>query len=208
MYLFKDCSDIPIFNFDVVYRTNDFRYLVVGWDGYEEIKVPKGANERWQDIRNEWIELLDNNTIAYYYQLVLECVYLQTRYNVVKQLLQIVWNREEWDEESERIYVGALAEWKYKWNPKEDKATEIERLLKQLKRSENKISLKLDELEKLKEEHDMDGEASTLEKQAVTLEQITGKNNIDIKTTSAKKWIEITKLAESINEQRRKANGK
>tara|TARA_R100000544_G_scaffold37228_1_gene28141 strand:- start:8808 stop:9434 length:627 start_codon:yes stop_codon:yes gene_type:complete len=208
MHLYKDCSDLSIKKFDIIYKTNDFRYLIVGWDGYEEIEVPKGANERWQDIRNEWIDLLDNNVIAYYYQLVLESVYLQTRYNVVKQLLNMIWMRDEFDEEAEKIYVGALAEWKYKWNPKQNKTKEMERLLKQLKRSENKIELKLDELEKLKKENDITDDVSSLEKQAVALEQITGKNNIDTETTSVMKWVEITKLSESINEQRRKANGK
>ncbi len=208
MHLYKDCSDLSIKKFDIIYKTNDFRYLIVGWDGYEEIEVPKGANERWQDIRNEWIDLLDNNVIAYYYQLVLESVYLQTRYNVVKQLLNMIWMRDEFDEEAEKIYVGALAEWKYKWNPKQNKTKEMERLLKQLKRSENKIELKLDELEKLKKENDITDDVSSLEKQAVALEQITGKNNIDTETTSVRKWVEITKLSESINEQRRKANGK
>ena len=157
---------------------------------------------------SEWIDLLDNNVIAYYYQLVLESVYLQTRYNVVKQLLNMIWMRDEFDEEAEKIYVGALAEWKYKWNPKQNKTKEMERLLKQLKRSENKIELKLDELEKLKKENDITDDVSSLEKQAVALEQITGKNNIDTETTSVRKWVEITKLSESINEQRRKANGK
>jgi len=208
MHLYKDCSDLSIKKFDIIYKTNDFRYLIVGWDGYEEIEVPKGANERWQDIRNEWIDLLDNNVIGYYYQLVLESVYLQTRYNVVKQLLNMIWIRDEFDEEAEKIYVGALAEWNYKWNPKQNKTKEMERLLKQLKRSENKIELKLDELEKLKKENDITDDVSSLEKQAVALEQITGKNNIDTETTSVRKWIEITKLSESINEQRRKANGK
>ena len=208
MHLYKDCSDLSIKKFDIIYKTNDFRYLIVEWDGYEEIEVPKDANERWQDIRNEWIDLLDNNVIGYYYQLVLESVYLQTRYNVVKQLLNMIWMRDEFDEEAEKIYVGALAEWNYKWNPKQNKTKEMERLLKQLKRSENKIELKLDELEKLKKENDITDDVSSLEKQAVALEQITGKNNIDTETTSVRKWVEITKLSESINEQRRKANGK
>ena len=46
MHLYKDCSDLSIKKFDIIYKTNDFRYLIVGWDGYEEIEVPKGANER------------------------------------------------------------------------------------------------------------------------------------------------------------------
>jgi len=209
MHLYKNCGDLPIFNFDVVYRTNDFKYLVVDYNGYDDIVVPKDANERWEAIKNEWVKLLDDATTAYYYQLVLEIVYLQTRYNIVKQLLKIVWDREDMDDDSMKIYIGALKEWRYFWNEKATKANEVDRLLKQLKRSQNKITLKLDELEKMREDNNMDDEdASTLDKQAVTLEQITGKNNIDTRTTSVSKWVEISKLAESINEQRRKSNGK
>jgi len=209
MHLYKSCNDLPIWNFDVIYRTNDFKYLVVDYNGYDDIDIPKGANERWDAIKNEWVELLDDATTAYYYQLVLEVVYLQTRYNVVKQLLKIMWDREDMDEESMKIYLGALKEWRYFYNEKATRVVEIDRLLKQLKRSQNKITIKLDELAKMKEEYHLDdGDTSTLDKQAVTLEQITGKNNIDTRTTSVSKWVEISKLAESINEQRRKSNGK
>lgn len=207
MYLYKDCSDIPILNFDIVYRTNDYKYLVVGYDGYEDIKVPKGANERWQEIRNEWIDLMDNNVIAHYHNLVLECIYLETRYNVVEFLLRNIFQRDM-SEETLKTYTDMLKEWKYVWNHKADRLTEIERLLRKLKGSKNKISLKLHELKTLKEENELSGEATSLEKQAVILEEITGRNNIDIKTTSVKKWIEISKRATEINEQRRKKNGK
>jgi hypothetical protein len=207
MYLYKDCSDIPIWNFDIIYKTNDFKYLVVGYDGYGEIKVPKGANERWQEIKNEWVKLLDDNTIAYYHQLLLECIYLETRYNVVEMLLKMIFQREM-DDETFAKYKESLKEWKYIWNDKNNKYVELKRLLKQHKASKNKIDLKIDELKKIKEENNFDGEGTSLEKQAVILEQITGKNNIDVKTTTVKKWIEISKLATEINEQRRKANGK
>lgn len=207
MHLYNNCGDLPILNFDVIYKTNDFRWLVVEYNGYDDIKVPKEANERWEEIKKEWIVLLDDNTIAYYHQLVLEVIYLQTRYNVVKELLQIIWEREEMTDESMEIYIKALGEWKYKWNSKNTKIKEIGRLLRQLRGSENKISLKLDELENIRKENEFEADVNTLEKQAVVLEQITGKNNIDITTTSVRKWVEISKLANQLNEQRRKANG-
>lgn len=205
--LYKDCGDISISNFDIIYKTNDFRYLVVGYDGYEDVEVPKEANERWQEIKKEWMGLIDNNTVAYYHQLILETIYLQTRYSVVKELLRSMFDRDM-DEETMDMYINSLLEWKYRWNKKNTKLKEIERLLKQWKASENKISLRIDELEKLQEEHGLDSEANSLEKQAVILEHITGKNNIDTKTTSVRKWIEISKLATEINEQRIKSNGK
>jgi len=207
MNLYKDCGDLPIRNFDIIYKTNDFNYLVVEFDGYNEVAIPKGANERWQEIKKEWVELIDDNTIAYYHQLISEVVYLQTRYDVSGMLLKEIFERTM-HEETLEVYINALKEWKYIWNRKASKLVEIKRLLQQRKASENKLNLKLDELKDLQKENENDDDATTLEKQAVILEQITGKNNIDINTTSVRKWLEINKLATEINEQRRKANGK
>ena len=151
--------------------------------------------------------MIDDNTIAYYHQLISEVVYLQTRYDVSGMLLKEIFERTM-HEETLEVYINALKEWKYIWNRKASKLVEIKRLLQQRKASENKLNLKLDELKDLQKENENDDDATTLEKQAVILEQITGKNNIDINTTSVRKWLEINKLATEINEQRRKSNGK
>ena len=207
MHLYKSCGDIPIKNFDIISKTNDYRYLVVGYNGYDEIKVPKGANERWQAIKNEWIELIDDNEMAYYYQLVSDVVYLQTRYNIVKKLLEQMFVREM-DNETLEMYIEALAEWRYKWNRKianstNGKLKEIKRLLNQHKASENKINLKVSELEDLKQKYSLDDSPTTLEKQVVSVEYVTGLK-IDTNKDSALKWLEAVKLAEQINEQKRK----
>lgn len=203
-YLFKSCSDIPIFNFNEVYKSNDFNYLVVGYEGYKDIKVPEGAEERWRAIKEEWIDLIDNNEISYYYQLILEVTYLQTRYEVSKILMYQIYSRSM-DEETLDKYILSLAEWDYFYDKSKDKLDEIQRLMNQHKSSKNKLCIKKDELEKMSNSNEED--KNSLEKQAVVLEQITGKNNIDIKTTSVKKWVEIQKLASEITEQRRKRNG-
>ena len=209
-YLYKDCGDLSIFNFDMIYKTNDYKYLVVGYDGYSEITIPKGANERWAEIKAEWINLLDDSTVAYYYQLILECIYLETRYKVSEVLLREIFTRSM-DEETMDTYIEALSVWNYNWNRKNSRTKEIQRLLNQRKGSENKMNLKLDELKKMKEENgydDDDTDKSSLDKQAVVLEQVTGRDIIDTKITSVRKWVEISKSANAINEQRARANGK
>lgn len=203
MYLYRDCGTLPIWNFNQINLKNDFRWLVVGWNGYEDIKVPKDANEVWQDIKNEWVKLLDDNTIAYYYELILELTYLQTRAGLVQQYLYQIATRDM-DKETMDKYIELLKGWRFKWNVKNSKKVELERMMNQLKATQNTINLKLDELEQMKKENNFDEAPSSLEKQAVILEQITGKNNIDVMTTSVAKWIEISKLATRINEQRRR----
>lgn len=206
--LYKSCSDLPIRRFDIIYKTQDLKYLCLDYDGYEEIKVPIEAEQRWKDIFDEWVELCDDNTISYYYQLILEVTYLETRYYVVKEMLWQIYKRfpNAMSEETLDMYIKELAKWKYIYNKENDTLDEISRLLDQHNASKNKLGIKKDELERMRNENDYE-DAHTLEAQAVILEQITGKNNIDIDTTSVLKWLEIGKLATSINEQRRK-NGK
>lgn len=207
MHLYKDCSDIPLYNFDIIYRTNDLKFLVVGWNGYDEIKVPKGANERWTQIKNEWVKLLGNTTTAYYYQLVLETVYLQTRREAVNIILQRIFVREDMQGATLDTYAEMLAIWDYKWRKGATKENNILRLQKQLKQSENKINLKLDELEVMKKEHGDDGETVSLERQVLVIERSTN-IKIDPKKDSIKTWVEVCKMHEEIQSQREKANGK
>lgn len=207
LHCYRDCSEIPIYNFNRAKTTGDLRYIIIGWDGRSDVKLPKEANENWNDIKNEWIELLDDNTISYYYDLILEVIYLQTRYNLVSEYIKQIATRDM-DMETMEKYVELLAGWRYKYNRKNLKRVEIERLMQQLKSSQNKIGLKLDEIEKLKKDNGYDEAPQSLEKQAVILEQITGKNSIDVMTTSVKKWLEIGKMANDINEQRRRNGSK
>jgi len=208
-HLYKGCSDLPIYNFDIIYRTQDFRYLVVGYDGYSDIKETKGASERWSEIFDEWVKASDDNTIMYYYQLILEVMYLETRYYVSKEMLGQIWTRypESMSEKSLDLYIDELAKWKYHYNKKNNVVDEVARLLDQRKASENKLNLKKSELEVLSGDEDVEN-LNTLEKQAVILEQITGKNNIDIFSTSVLKWLEICKLANKINQERKRSYGK
>lgn len=207
MYLYKDCSDLPIWNFNIIKQTNDLRYLVVGYNGYDDIKVPKGANERWHEIRKEWIELIDDSEVAYYFNLVMDLMYLQTRYNVVKKILHNMFVRDDMEGETLDLYIGMLKEWRYKWDKRSSKLSNIKKLLKQLKVSQNKISVKLSELEELKSKYGNTEDSVSLEKQRIIINQSTG-FNIDLKKDSVKTWVEACKLHQDIVEQRRKANGK
>jgi hypothetical protein len=206
-YLYKDCSDLPIYNFDVIYRTQDYRYLVKGYDGYEGIEIPKEAEQRWKDIFDEWVKACDDSTITYYYQLILEVAYLETRYYVSKIMLHQIYTRypESMSEDVLDLYIAELKRWKYHYNKENDVLDEIARLLDQHKASSNKLGIKKSELEELKGDDDIEN-IQTLEKQAVILEHITGIRP-NIFKDSVIKWLEIGKLASSINQQRRK-NGK
>ena len=203
--LYKNCSDLPIRRFDIIYKTKDLRFLCLDYDGYNEVSLPKTAHDTWKKILNEWVELCDDNTISYYYQLILEVAYLETRYYVSKEMLHQIHTRypKHMSDKALDMYIVELKKWRYSYNKKNDVLDEIHRLMKQHKASYNKLGIKKSELEVMQKKNEHEQE-NTLEAQAVILEQITGKNNIDIDTTSVLKWIEIGKLATNINEKRRK----
>jgi len=188
---------------------NFFRAKQHLYKGCSDIKEPKGASERWSEIFDEWVKASDDNTIIYYYQLILEVMYLEVRFYIVREILEQIWTRypESMSEKAFNDYVNELAKWKYFYNKKAGKDEEIIRLLNQHKSSENKLNLKKSELELLKGDDDVDN-LNTLEKQAVILEQITGKNNIDIFSISVLKWLEICKVANRINQERKRSYGK
>lgn len=205
VFLYKSCADLSIRRFDAIYNTGDLKFLCVDYDGYEDIDVPEEAEQRWKDIMDEWVKVCDNRTLSYYYQLIREVAYLETRFYVSKEMLGQIYTRypHAMDETMFDLYIEELAKWKYHYNKENTVLDEVHRLLNQHKASENKLGIKKSELDNLRKENEQE-DAQTLEAQAVVLEHITGKNTIDVDTTSVLKWIEIGKLATSINEQRRK----
>ncbi len=203
MHLYKNCSDIPLHNFNVVYNTNDLKFLIVGYNGYDEVKPPKEANERWQEIKNEWVKLLGNATTAYYYQLLQETIYLQTRYNAVRSLLEQIFKRDDIQGAKLDEFTEGLALWKYKWQKGQTREKNLTRLLKQQKASENKIKIKVSELEEMKKEQGDDGDDVSIERQVLIIEQSTG-IKINPRVDSVKTWVEACKIHEDIQNQRQK----
>jgi len=206
IHVYRNCSELSIYNFDVAYKTGDYRYLLVDFDGYKDVKLPKNIESIWKAIYDEWVKLTDNNTVSYYYQLITEVAYLETRYIVAEALLLQIYKRDM-DEKTLDMYIEMLGNWRYFYNKKNNKIEELNRLFAQHTASMNKLGIKRSELKALEGENSSEG-ISTLEAQAVALEQVTGRNNIDPKTTSVLKWIEICKVADQINTERRKQNGR
>lgn len=205
MHLYKNCRDISIFNFDMIYRTNDFRYLVVGFNGYDDIEVPKEAEERWAEIFNQWLDLLESADLRYYYDLMFEVNYLETRFIVARELLfQIYTRMGSMADEVLDKYIVELKNWRYKFKKDNGILKEVHRLMLFHKGSANEISLKRSELESMSKTSKSKEE--TLESQAVILERVTG-IKIDIRTTSVLTWEENKKLANRINKEKAK-NGK
>lgn len=207
MYLYKSSGDTPIGCFDMANRTNDLRYLVVGWDRYADIEVPKGADDLLKDLNEQWIKIADDNEVRYYLQLKMEVIELKTRYEIVAMILtSMITNKL--NEDTFVTFKNVLRTWRYKWNDKKPKFQELQRLIRQHKASKNKLSLKEDELKSLNERYSDLSENKGLEWESAILEQNLNKDRIDIWTTSMDKWANYIKLSVERAKNLKKANGK
>lgn len=202
---YRNCDEMPIFNFFRVLESKDFSYMYLDYDGYNTVKIEKGINEVWDKIYQEYLNLVGDNTTIIYYNLVNDLLYLETRYSIASSLLQqILMGRMS--DEMLRAYILELRKWNYKIDEKKPLTKELERMVRQLRGSENKIRIKKEEKKEL--EKGSTNEKMTLIEQQVKLEQALSRNEIDTKKTVVSKWITMIKEVKLINDQRKKKNGK
>lgn len=206
MKYYKNCDELPIYNFHEILKNNDLNFLVVGYEQSDEIELDDKASGLWSEIYEEYIDLTGDNTLKVYYEVLQDLMFLKTRYSVVSGLLVNV-STMQLTEDIFTKYISELRSWGYKINVNKPLANEINRKVRQLRASENKIRIKENELESLRSKRDH-GDNMTLITQSVKMEQALSRNNIDIKTTVVSKWVAMIKEIKEINEANRKRNGK
>jgi hypothetical protein len=200
MDLFLGIGDMPIYNFDKVLKTNNMSYLVVGWNEREEIKPPKEALKRWEDIYNEYCKRTANNDALNLYSLSCEVGYLEMRYTSIVSLYMNLC--EAYKEE-----IGLrLNKWKIPFNIKGSIYEQKPNLERHLRIAKQNLDMKKRKLNTIKEENE-ENESPVLLKQKIRLERVVG-IKINIKETSVEEWIELHNEAkEIIKQQKASKNG-
>jgi len=206
MRYYRNCDELPIYNFYKVMETKNYCFLCLDYDEYNELELKEDVEELWSEIYEEYVNISGDSSTAMYYELIQEVLYLETRYKVALDLLKNL-SSESMSEEMKMAYIEELREWKYKIDISKPLGEELDRMIVQLKGSENKIRLKNNELEQFKDEGSKNEKVSLI-KQTVKLEQALGRNNIDTKKIPVSKWIAMMNEVKEINESRRKSNGK
>lgn len=202
---YRNCDELSVYNFHKVLETNNYSYLIVGFDDYNLIEInEKEADELWSSIYEEYCKLTKNNKSLLYFAVFQELIYLKTRYQVARILLMQLSNGKN-SEDFVLECIERLKEWKYKINKEKPLKDELSRMINQLKASENKIQMKQSELEDLNVD---ESEKLSLIEQNVKLELALGKNEINTKTTSVSKYIALFNEVKILNEAKNKQNNK
>lgn len=200
-HFYKGLSDIWIFNFDEIAKTSNYSYLVVGYNGYDEVEFDYiEAQKLWKKLYNDFCKLSNDNTSLLYYELLDQLGYLKTRKLFVLALL----NQLKYFKKSNSIrkqYIFELSEWEYVIDPKNPLEDELKKMYQLVRANDNKIGLVESEIAFLKDDEQ---ESMSLVKQAIKLAQGLGKERIDTKDTTVEYWLELFEELRITNEYRRK----
>lgn len=200
-HFYKGCSDIWIYNFDKIAKTNNYSYLVIGYDEYNEVKFDEEkARKLWKEIYNDFCKRSNDNTSLLYYQLLEELGYLKMRKTIALVLLGQLEYFEKMSEVHD-FYITQLAKWNYEINIKSSLEDELKRMYRMVRFSDNKIGLMESEIDLLRGDED---ESMSLVKQAVKLAQNLGKERINTKKTTVEEWLAMLEESKEINEYKRK----
>lgn len=182
--LYQNCSELPMYNFDLCRKDSDPKWLVYGYDGWGEVTVPEGVEKVWDDITNEFAVLTSNNSTMQYFDLCADESDMRIRIEMVNALLWQIETRPNMKDEIFKGYCNELRRWRFYFNESKDKAQEIKRLKKQLEVVQSKLKLLLDD----KENFEKKNKSSDLLKIKVSVQNIL-KRDIDLKKISVKEWI-------------------
>lgn len=198
--MYTSCENLPIYNFHKIMETNNYAYMLRGWNMEDDVKYNlEKAKENWQKIYSEYIDLTQNNSVSMYFNKVKELIDLEVKIFVCSNaILQVTLKKV--NKTTGLKYIEVLRSFGIPYKGNEIKVQELENcslFIKQLKNKIAKLNYELSELSK--------GESIRFEKEIVLVEQALGRDLIDPKTTTVIKWHYMMSYIKEVNEIKRKA---
>lgn len=195
--LYESLEDLSIYRFDKIIN-GDLRYLAKE-DHVAKIKIDDCYKEVWKKLYNEYASKTKNNTTVRIYLLIGEINYLSLRRYIVPSLVDVILSATNVDVFN--VAVDEVCSWGFSINKNKPIGEEIEKVLKAINNSGNKIKRKKAELEGLTE-----GKKNSLSliQQKVKLENIL-KLSIDIRKTSVIEWLTYWEEVELMTSKKKKA---
>lgn len=189
--IYTDLDTIPIYNF-MKCAEGKLNYM------YENKKgsVNSDLIDTWGLLYDNYCELTSSNTTLRYYKLIGEIEWLKNRDMIAPLLIKTIMKTplNKCIEE-----IKELKEWGLKINVKNNLEKEIEKCIKILNNSKNKLNIKLDEFNEIK---DKPSDSISLQSQKVKLHKALG-IDVNIMNTSVIEWLaywdEVKQLSKDNN---------
>lgn len=201
---YRNCNEIPTYNFFKTVEKKDLRYLYVDFDEYNDIKLIPELEKAWEDIYDEYLDLTDDRNSLYYYELIGEINRLKVIQKIVEDITELLLNNN-FSEDFQKLFTLEMKKFGYEIDKNQPFIDEVIKVKNRLKRANTKIAIKEAELDELKK--GQEGKSLTLTEQEVKMEQALGRNEIDTKKIVIAKWIAMMKEVKIIIEANKKKNG-
>ena len=174
---YENLEEMPIYNFYKCYK-GDLKYILL--DKNQEVK--EDVKEAWKELLDKYHELTLNNETLNFYTLVLEVKFLENRDLYAPILLNLAIKTPE--KERKELF-DELRKWKLPIKTLKD----VDKCLKVLNNSKNKLNRKRQEIEDYKNKNgDLSTKETSLQKQAIKIEKALGIKP-DIFKDSVVTWI-------------------
>lgn len=202
MEFYKSCRTLSIYNFDKIIETNNFCFLIKGYDEYSNeidrlcIGEEIIAKEIFKDILYEYSELTFNRDVLQNFNSQIYIEQDEFRLNAIKEVLRIYAINEDLE------VLCILNNLGFNINIEGNIEEQIKSIITTVKRLNTKVNiLKLKHSEKFNKKTNEDTEHKTsLESQCVHLEiSLKLSYQIDTKITSVSKWISMFDAADKMN---------
>lgn len=183
IYYYKSCDTLPIYNFYKILNTKDLKWLIKGYDGEEQQADEDKLIELWENVYEEYIDLLGNKGINKKMVVVNQLSKMEMEIRIVSSLIKI-YSEHKYEEIGDQI-----DQWGYH---KED----LEKSIKKLEA----LKFRMDILNSKNKDEEAEEIKYDVYKDIVSIEATLGNNiNIDPYTTVVSKFVNYILIAEIKN---------
>lgn len=190
--IFKNCDELPKYNFDKIQENGDLKWLVAGYNGYNDVNLPEDSSERWNEIVREYGEIIGDDKTILRFELLLDIDEAITRLSTVNAIIKrLTYPRVYTNKSLVNEYSFELRKWRFYLNTSKPIKDELMRMGRQLKAAETKVKLMETQLKKY--EVDDSNAIDPLELKVVVQNIIN--RNINFKKISVKEWAITVKNA-------------
>lgn len=203
---FHSCKTLWMKNFYDILESNDYRYLIIGFDENSEIELNNDQNieleKQWKTIFNEYVELKGDKNIIDDLRKRGQIAALENRLFFGVSLLNLIIKNPKTSKLLE--IIDELAEWKFRINKKKDLNVEISKIVKQLKSVKTRINIEKSKYKKKQEKYKKQ-EKSDITDQTISVGKILDLKYPIVSTeTTVSQWLSYCKNAENIIKKQKK----
>jgi hypothetical protein len=201
MTLYKSCNTLPIYNFFKIFESDDFRYLIKGWDeDDDEVELVGVKLEETRALFNnivfEYTDLTHNTKAKSTLKKQILIAEWQIVYDIVVGCVDLYLGSD--DEQ----YLELIKEVGYPVDLTKELEPQLTAISRKMKGLKNKIQIYKIDLAKNFEQNKNEVKTD-LDKEALYLEMnLDLKREINTRTTTVAKWVKIIELNKQKNSKK------